>query len=269
MPAPRNLSQARDWLTVYEKRNADLPQRDRRMLGLFALASMRRVLPRTVVEEIVGYPTSVFSRDISRRWWLVLSRSGCAKHWKHFKKIAEQDGSPIAYRWLCARISKKRREVVDRRLGTSVWRITKSWLKGYRQTERRWRWFKMGLWESRSPWTILLIDGGTLADRRTVMPYTWCHKLNRKVRLLERECYHRINPDLVSIPEAKWGTLEYVRKRIPELIGYTRKYATLRQLSWFLTVDIINTKKRTWVPPGRRRIHHWCKGFDARYRKWT
>ena len=269
MPSPRNLSQARTWLAAYEKRNADLPLRDRRMLGLFALASMRRVLPQTVVEEIVGYPTSVFVRDMSRRWWLVLSYSGCAKHWNRFKTIAEQDGGPIAYRWLLTRISKKRKTLVDQRLGTSVWRITKAWLKGYRQSTRRWRWFKMGTWETRSPWTILLIDGDTLADRRTTLPYTWCHKLNRKARLLERECYHRVNPDLVSVPEAKWGTLEYVRTRIPELIGSTRKYATPQQLSWFLATEIVQASRRKWIPPGRRRVHYWLKGFDRRYRRWT
>ncbi len=158
-------SQAHTWLAEYEERNSDLSKRTRRILGLFALAANRKV-PRKIIDEILGYESGVFHRDVSRRWWLILYFSGAGQYWGRFARLAEVEGLPDAWRWLSKRLSQKKRALVLQRLGSVPWRASRKWRRehhGGRGT--RVRWFKMGTWYTNSAWTRLLIEGKSLASR--------------------------------------------------------------------------------------------------------
>ena len=227
-------AKANTWLADYEERNGDLSKRTRRMLGLFALAANRKV-PRKIIDGILGYESAIFYRDISRRWWLILYHSGVSKDWDKFARLAETEGLPDAWRWLTQRMSKEERALVLQRLGSVPWRASRKWRQqhhGGRGT--RVRWFKMGTWYTNSVWTRLLIDGKSISSRRK---YT--RPIHRKVqpyaRLLERECYHRVNPDKIAPPKAMHDTVSYVRRRLKEIIGHR---VSLDTVAWFLTVDI-------------------------------
>jgi len=229
-----NESQANTWLVKYEESNSDLSKRTRRILGLFALAANRKV-PRKVVDDILGYESAVFHRDISRRWWLILYHSGVGKHWAHFAHLAQVEGLPDAWRWLSKRLTKKKRSLALQRLGSVPWRASRKWRQqhhGGRGTQIRW--FKMGTWYNSSAWTRLLIDGKSLDSRRRyIRPIH--EKIRPYVRLLERECYHRINPDKVTPPQAMRSTVTYVRRRLKEIV---RRPVSLETVAWFLTVDV-------------------------------
>ena len=199
-------------LVSYEEANADLPKHDRRLLGLFYLAANRKN-PRAYVEEILGYESSVIYRDISRRWWMVLFYSGLPKKWRRFKSTAEKQGVPEAWRQLSLALTPEERALVLRRLGTRPWRVSnKARKRSGRSVLGVIRWFKAGTWYPRSAWTTLLVEGKSLESRR-VYSRPWHHKFKPYVRLLERECFHLIDLDEITPPEAKEKVALYVRTR--------------------------------------------------------
>lgn len=237
-------AKAYTWLVNFEERNSDLSKRARRVLGLFALAANRKV-PRIVVDKLLGYESSVFYRDVSRRWWLILYYSGIARYWKRFAKLAEMQGLADAWRWLSPQLSSKKRALVLQRLGSRPWRASRKWRRQHGHTGSRLRWFKMGTWYTNSPWTWLLIEGKSLAFRRG---YTQPihRKIRRHARLLERECYRRIDPDEVTPPEAMHSTVVYLRQRLKEVTGHKR--ISLSVIAWFLTVCLPESE-RNYVRP--------------------
>lgn len=233
-------SQAHTWLADYEERNGDLSKRTRRMLGLFALAANRKV-PRKIIDGILGYESAIFYRDISRRWWLILYHSGVGKYWDKFARLAEKRGLPDAWRWLSQRLPHEKRRLVLQRLGSVPWRASRKWRQqhhGGRGT--RLRWFKMGTWYTNSAWTRLLIDGKSLSSRRV-----YVRPIHKKVqpyaRLLERECYHRIDPDKIAPPKAMHDTVSYIRRRLSDIVGHR---VSIEIVAWFLTVDVPKDKGR-------------------------
>ena len=257
-------SQAHTWLAEYEERNSDLSKRTRRILGLFALAANRKV-PRKIIDEILGYESAVFHRDVSRRWWLILYHSGAGAHGGRFAHLAEPQGLAEAWRWLTERLSHDKRARVLRRLGSVPWRASRKWRQEHHwHTGTRVRWFKMGTWYTNSAWTRLLIEGKSLVSRREyVRPIHW--KISPHERLLERECYHRINPDKITPPKAMHDTVSYVRRRLKELTG---RRVSLETVAWFLTVDVPRSDKRHVSPRGHHRRRDARAGTRRLMRMW-
>ncbi len=236
-------SQANTWLAEYEERNSDLPKNTRRMLGLFALAANRKV-SHDIIYSILGYESTVFYRDISRRWWLILYHSGTGKHWKRFAHLAETQSLITGWKWLTKCVSREKRDLMLQRLGSRPWGNSHKWRqknRGY--IGKRVRWFKMGTWQTRSPWTWLLIEGKSL-DSRRVYTRPIHTKLRPHLRLLERECYRRIDPDKMTLPEAMHSTVAYLKKRLRDFTQRNVNTST-ELVAWFLTVP---------VPHGRYRI---------------
>jgi hypothetical protein len=265
------------FLLAYEEANADLSPQLRRLLGLFALAAAR-ILPR---EELTAAylpgPTSILWRDVSRRWWLILSTSGAAKHWKRFKTLAEQDGVSEAWRWLRARVGKKRYALLKTRAGTLPWRATKANLLTQRKADGRTYavhqqtcWFKGGTWRKMSPLTRLVVEGKTLEPRTYTM--RWQRTLRPHVRLLEHECRRVVDLDRMTVPEAKWALVAYVQRRISELVGRTM---SLGVAAWFLQVPVPLREGEMVMPRDSRRRgayagrHVQLRSARAERRKWT
>ena len=92
----------------------------------------------------------------------------------------------------------------------------------------------MGTWYTNSAWTRLLIDGKSLSSRRV-----YVRPIHKKVqpyaRLLERECYHRIDPDKIAPPKAMHDTVSYIRRRLSDIVGHR---VSIEIVAWFLTVDV-------------------------------
>ena len=256
-------SQAHTWLTEYEERNSDLSKRTRRILGLFALAANRKV-PRKVIDDILGYESAVFHRDVSRPWWLILYHSGASAHWGRFAHLAETQGLAEAWRWLTKRLSKKKRALVLQRLGSVPWRASQKWRQEHHwHTGTRVRWFKMGTWYTNSAWTRLLIEGKSLASRRvSTRSIHW--RIGPHAFLIERECYHRINPDKITPPKAMHDTVSYVRRRLEEITG---RRVSLEVVAWFLTVDI-PTRKGKHTRPRQHRGQEVKAGTRRLMRMW-
>jgi len=275
--SPRTKLQVDKWLVEYEKRNKDLLPRDRRLLGLFALSAMRKV-PTKLIEDLLGYESTTLRRDISRRWWLVLFYSGASQKWKQFKMTAEKDGVPEAWRWLSNRVTAERRDLLIKRLGMRPWRATMAWRKKNLKPDGRSRavkgnmyWFKAGTWSKNSPWTMLVIEGKSLASRRAMVGRHWESPLAPHVRLLEKECKYHINPDKTTPQEAKRLIVAFLKRRIKEILGW--RHVTNEVVAWFLTAQIptkdalIDFKDRPGRSPkyGRTRRQNQLK---ERARAW-
>ena len=89
----------------------------------------------------------------------------------------------------------------------------------------------------------------------------WHHKVRPYVRLLERECYHMIDPDEVTPPEAKERIVKHVRIRLKEFLG--RKRVSMEAVAWFLAADIPTSEWR-YVAYKLRPCGTWTKKKDRR-----
>lgn len=246
---------AEDWLASYEERNSSVPKDTRRLLGLFALATAR--VPRSVVWEILGHETTVLWRDVSRRWWLALYYSECAKHWNKFKSLAERDNVDSAWVWLISRISKKRRGLVEKRLGVVPRGRPRSQHKSRSEGKSKRLWFKGGTWYRGSPLTKILITGEGLGNVRPI-ELQWHRKLKPYLRTLEIEARNRVDPDRMSVPHIKWSTLKFVHESINSYLG---RKMNIHSAAWFL---------HTRVPITDIRISHFetHKGTESVRARW-
>jgi hypothetical protein len=230
------LPLASAWLAAYEERNADLPVAVRRLLGLFALHA--KGAPQTVIDALVGHQTSVIRRDVSRRWWLVLSWSRCARHWNTFRRKGEREGVPEAWRWLVSVVSDEKRRLLLRRLGTRPWRVTTaSRAKLGRAMRQQWYWYRGGTWHRDSVWAWLCITKQSLVARRPPPRFPWQHKLAPRLRALELECSMQVDLDTMTVPEVKQTLTLYVRRRMTEMLG-RKTPVSWWGVAWFLATPL-------------------------------
>jgi hypothetical protein len=237
--------EAAAWLTQYERDNEDLPPQLCRLLGVFALAARR--CPRRVLWKFTGGPTTIPYRDQSRRWWLVLRESKCARHWKVFKETAETAGVSRAWRDLRRSLTPTQLALVKRRAGVlpghpSIYNVRKG----------RWRWYKGGAWPDWSPWTKLLVLREPL--ERPIHTPLHAKIASYRLRLLELEVYHKFHAklDTLTVPEMKWAVARYVQQRLSELIGWQKRRVSMSTVAWFLQCAIPRDGYRTWKRDGRR-----------------
>ncbi len=109
--------QANAKVVAYEEVNADLPRRTRRLLALFTIA---RASTRGVVAQILGYDSAAIFRDHSRRWWIVLNRSGLSRYWDGFKDRGQNEGLTVACKWLRREVTREQWELFRRRSGATI-----------------------------------------------------------------------------------------------------------------------------------------------------
>ena len=221
------VEQARIDLKNYERDNGDISPATRRLLALSWLGSK---YGRKVMEYVLGQslPRTPF-RDSSWRWWTCLRLSGMEDKWDGFKDLAERDGLRKAMQWLRANTDPATLSIFQKRAGQGLHNT------GGRKPKGQFVWTKGGQWHKHMPMTKLLVLNQHLPPRHKHKP--WQRRLGDDgVHRLESEVMALINPDIVFPHEAKWTAVQYVRRRIPELVGgrgYRSGSASQAAAAWF------------------------------------
>lgn len=259
-----DLTQANAKVVAYEEVNADIPQPTRRRLALFTIA---RASTRDVIAQILGYDSAVFFRDHSRRWWLVLSWSHLSRYWDGFKDRGQNEGLTVAAKWLRREVTPEEWKLFRRRSGATI---------GFRLWNRSKPkgdvlWTRQGCWDTKSPLTKLLVQKQHLPERPLVQRYQ--RRLgNDRVRLLERELMYEIDPDKMTPPQAKQRAVQYIRRRIAEILGTKRNEMSPAVAAWFFETTIPVGGYR-YVGPhverGRRSQRTYVDRTLRRQRSWN
>ena len=220
-----------------------------------------------MVAQILGYDSAVFFRDHSRRWWLVLYHSGLARFWKGFRERGQYEGLTAACTWLQNQITPEQWGLFERRAGVctgfNLWNRSEK-LKG------NVIWTKGGCWDRKSSFTKLFVLKQHLPTRPLVQRYQ--RRLgNDRVRLLERELMHEIDPDKLTVPEAKDMAVRFVRRRIAEMLPYRRELGPAVAAWFFQTVIPVGAHRYVGprVERGRRSPRTYVDRTARRQRSWN
>src|SRR5262245_35418567 len=254
---PRSPDGARQALLRYEAQNADLPVDVRRVLALAACGRYfgRRNLELAMARPLPNYPF----RDWSWRWWNVLYHSGLASEWHTFIADVRLGGlrqAAARLRW-----SRSREEYLLclRRAGTTPHNNRRSY------TSRVWK--KAGTWSARSNFTKILVEHQHLPGRPMVKG--WQLKLgNKGVQLIEKELFKLYDPDSLPPHEIKQRAVEYVRRRISDVLA--RKRVMGYHASAWLFQEIVTDGVGLLVPREGGRVisekfqglRQFLKGMD-------
>jgi hypothetical protein len=236
-------------------------------MAAFAIASQCTV---KTLKEVLGRKQvgQTYYRDRAFFWWNAFALSDMAKHWDWFVKrrnAGENMGDLL--RILKKKVGKKRWATFSRRLGKDNVRPDQYDAFSAKSTI----WTKGGCWHRSSPFTDLLILHKPLPERQLRLPFM--RKLGHdNIRLIEKELMHMIDPDEELAPEARTRAIEYVRRRVPELVGplQGRREWLLspRHLPWFFgcKVPYKNAlwRKKACQRPGNAKT----KGGDIRQWVW-
>ena len=236
--------EARNSLIDFERQNSDLPDKVRRLLGLFYLAANRKV-PRKAIVNMLGYDSSVVFRDISRRWWLVLKYSDTARLWDGLKEESEKGGLHEGWRYIVDNTTTEERELILKRYGTIPWRATKNSDRSVSGRGRTLRWYKAGTWYSDSVWYKLLVQYESLNHRR-IYSKRWHYKVMPYLRALELDCAREVNLDAMSVPTVKTKIKDLVWERLRVLANNPN--LSLQSVAWFLTVPV-PVSDEYWMAP--------------------
>ena len=252
-------------VVAFEEVNADLSRRTRRLLALFTIA---RASTRGVIKQILGYDSAVLFRDHAKRWWMVLSYSGLHPYWEGFRDRGQNEGLTAACKWLRREVTREQWELFRRRSGATI---------GFRLWNRSETpkgdviWTKAGCWDRKSSFTKLLVLKEHLPERPLLQRYQ--RRLGHdRVRLLERELMYEIDPDKITPPKAKQRAVQYVRRRIPEMLGANRTEMSPAVAAWFFQIEVPVGGYR-YVGPrverGRRAPRVYVDRTQRRQRSWT
>ncbi len=81
-----------------------------------------------------------------------------------------------------------------------------------------------------------------------------------------------IDPDELSVRDAKYRAVEHVRRRIPQILGYKREIMSKAVAAWFFQTEIPVGGYR-YVGPrverGRRAPRTYCDRTARRQRAWN
>lgn len=240
---PRTVAGARAALRTYEDANPDIPAPTRRMMGLSALGKR---FGRKILEEAVGktLPQLPF-RDASWRWWNALALAGLGDQWPRFVAALPTGGvwagADAVRRW-CVRHHRRSAYMrFLRHAGTDP--------SHHQRPVTGVVWTKGGIWRVESPLTRLLVRKQHLPPRPLVT--RWQQQLgHERIRLLERELMHLVDPDLLMSYDAKWLAVAYARRRLTEMLGWRKRKASIAVAVWFFQQQI--PFKDGVVVPGRR-----------------
>jgi hypothetical protein len=103
------------------------------------------------------------------------------------------------------------------------------------------------------------------------MAFKWQRKLGqRRIYQLENELMRLVNVDAVFSYEAKQLAIQYVRRRLAELQGWSKKRASLAAVAWFFNFEIPVGARL--VAPGPRPgyvTRSWRRSAANVNRKWA
>lgn len=252
MPKVREAGIASRLLNDYERGNDDLPRPLRRQMAVFALA--HRVYKSTLNE--------LFERNLGQTpwrhrawfWWTCFRTAGIPEWWDPFASRMN-DGAYVgeALRPVREGVTRAEWALLSRRYGFTIFndngeviRISKfgvGWKDGPPQSV----WTKGGNWGRRSSFTRIIILGEHI--ERDYSYNTMTRKLGPEgARALERELAGLIDPDALLVPDAWQRAVEYVRRRIPQMVGW-KVTASYRTAAWFFDEPVREAHSGLYYDP--------------------
>lgn len=257
----RTRGEAAKLLSEYENLNSDLPRRTRRHLGLFILGPK---VGTNALEELTGKAVgNTIFRHRSWMWWNIFRTAGLRRKWDDFVE-RRNDGEPRddLLREMRESISEDHWKVFSRRAGVPVVHGRENLHPSdYPEEEgdRQDIWTKGGTWRKSSPFTQIILLGKGIGYRPPLTP--WQRRLGQRgVRKIERELHGFIDPDETLHPDAHYRAIDYVRRRIVEILGYDFQRASCHTAAWFFQKQVPN--REDWffkpdpdTPPTRTDNH--------------
>jgi hypothetical protein len=252
-------------LTYYDQLNSDLPPRVRRMLGLW-YAGPRVGLK--ALKQVVDYKLS--TAPVSQHsflYWNAFLIAGCPEVWDDFAMIKNAKDGTIR------KAMKDVKKLITPEQWAKVCRVL-----GYEYPPKfrafsptlstNTVWTRGGVWDKRSSFTKIILFGEHIP--RSYAFNTWSWKMGEEgARRLELELYRDINPELYVRSECYKKATEYVRLRVPQILGYVNMRAGYPFASWFFQTLVLNEKGFAYhygSPKHRPRIRTTKEGHKIR---WT
>lgn len=223
-------------LADYEKLNADLPEATRRQLAVFVLEPR---VGRAALEELFNRPLGQTPRrHRSWLWYNAMMASGMAHLWDDF--CAQHNEGVCMHHclmWLRERATPEEWTLLSRRMGIES--LNPGDWKHHPHTKRYAYWTKGGVWDVRNNFTKIIVLGESLDNTR---PY-WYSAISRALTLndlmqIERELHNTFDPDEMLAPDVINGAVDYVRQRIPDILGYERELSSYKTASWFFQAKV-------------------------------
>lgn len=212
-------------LKEYQARNQDLSRHQLDALGPFAIAH------RVSKEALVSiWPDIGPAPYIHRSWFWYngMKLSGMGHHWDQF--VEERNSYELRRALFLLRDLAHPREwsLLSARLGH--YQDIKP--ENYNARNRGYIWTKGGCWSQKSGIGKITVLGGHLGQRPHYS--CWTSRLtNDQLLQLETEVHNTIDQDKLLEPDAKHAAVAYVRRRIPELLGYNVSTVGYYTASWF------------------------------------
>lgn len=238
----------------YRKLNKDLPARTATAMGV---AAVRPYFPKEVVRTVYGQLPRHLS-DPAWFWGNAVHLAGLGWFWPKFRQLANDHSIYKAAVDLRTKCSKRKWRKLLRRAGKDP---RQSKVKKSRARTGAWVWTLGGRWHrSWGGFTTILVKHEHVTGRA----YTrrWQHKLGeRGVRVLERELMSVVNPERMFPAQARWAAMDYVRRRLPELL-HDRRVGGLWSAAWVMQGLVPTDNGVLYIEDG-----HVLKGRGKR--KWA
>lgn len=216
------------------------------------------------LRQLLGPDLSqTYRRDRAVFWWNAFALAGLEKEWEWFvaaRNSGTERLSTILVR-LRARVKEEDYKLLFRRLGYSSPPPLSSQFKNYPRTKGT-VWTKGGTWHRVSNMTRLLVDKQPLGPRPITRPFQ--ARLGQSgIEQVERELMSLIDPNEMLIGDARTQAMEYVRDRIPQLLGQ-RYRMDVWWLPWFFMQHIIYQGNRYRLGRTRKADSRLLRGGEKR-----
>ena len=225
-------------LFKYERLNSDLDKQVRRQMAIFVLAP--RVGTKNL-EFVFGRPLGQTPfRHRSWMWYNALNLSGLGHLWPEFVERRNETAClHHALKWLQEQARQEEWALLSKRLGVELkpgheLSLNPNWWKHQEHKQSINVWTKGGVWDRRNSLTRIIILGHHLDSERDHSYNAITRALTRvDCQTIERELHNLYDPDTYLAPHIITEAIEYVRRRIPSVLGYKRETVGYKTASWF------------------------------------
>lgn len=232
----RTSGMASKMLADYEALNSDLPAQTRRWLGMFLIAPKTGV---AALEALFERPLgSTLLRHRSWMWYQTMRHSGLERHWTNVANY-HNAGAPMCDILKTVRDLSTKDEwlLFSRRHGIPIFSRDRVVLNPHNYAYKnagKTIWTKGGTWWKDNNFTKIIVLGENLTrdHNDTYLKFT-----PSAAKVIERELHNLIDPDDNIFPTAIDRAVEYVRYRMPNIIGRKLK-AGYKMVAWFFQTRI-------------------------------
>lgn len=222
-------------LALYEDDNRDLRRSTRVQLAVFVLA------PKVGIKAL----EALFERPLGKTpfrhrswmWYTAMNTSGLEPCWDRFAtRFNSGESLHDCLMWLKSQATDEQWATLSRRLGVPTFKdkniLNPYWWKPHPRKKRTEYWTRGGTWDRRNPFTKVIIFGESIERGEPIN--TVCSALSdADLRTLEREVCNVVDEDRLLYYDAVKAAVQYLRWRIPDILGYKRDTTSYKTVSWF------------------------------------